>query len=82
MRDYKNLSFRINSVPSDDPVAFLFGFSRGLAGETLEDPEGDGEELAPAVIEGYELGKKIKDGDEEMPDWADTDGIEEQEKGG
>ena len=63
------------SIPSDDPIAFGFGFSRGYAAARLDPTYGMGDEvevedLAPAYCAGYMLGVGVQMGTEPMPAWC------------
>lgn len=57
------LNVNIRRVPSDDPLAYSHGFMTGTAGG---DKPADEDDLAPAWLEGYALGLKVRAGDEDI----------------
>lgn len=61
-----SMNVKLNDVPSDDPIAFQFGYMTALAGGGL-DQGTDREDLAPAYIEGYKLGVDVKTGNKPQP---------------
>jgi hypothetical protein len=54
-----------DTVPSDDPLAYMMGYMRALAGSGLEEET----DLAPAYIEGFRFGVSVKSGETTRPDW-------------
>jgi hypothetical protein len=61
------VDIQMGKVPSDDPMAYAYGFKQGLQGE-IEHPSG--EDLAPAYLKGYAHAWKVRAGQREMPVWA------------
>ena len=65
------VSVNIGAVPSDDPLAFAYGFKQGLSGDKLPRKGSEEyQELAVAYVEGHKLGAKVAKGKAPMPDWA------------
>jgi len=60
------LNVNMKRVPSDDPLAYAHGFMTGCAGDPKPTDEADEGELADAWVEGYELGLRVKSGDEDI----------------
>ncbi|MHC4237559.1 MAG: hypothetical protein ACYSSM_04810 [Planctomycetota bacterium] len=67
-KEASSLSVPMGQVPSDDPLAYTFGYQHGATGQPLADA-GDGD-LAPAYIEGHALGVKVLAGEVSPPTWA------------
>lgn len=65
----KTYIIEFGDVPSKDPIAYAMGFMRGLAGAPLDDP-GEGDELAPAYVDGHALGVRVSAKKAPMPGWA------------
>ena len=59
------LNVKMKRVPSDDPLAYSHGFMTGCGGGDKPDLDDD-DDLAPAWLEGYALGQKVKAGDEDI----------------
>lgn len=57
----------LGKVPSSDPLAFAMGFMSAIAGSPLDSNR---EELAQAYIAGYQLGTKVRLGEEPQPEWV------------
>ena len=61
----------MGKIPSDDPLAFAFGFQQGLNGaKRPREGSEDFAELAPAYVEGHKLGWQVRKGKTPMPAWA------------
>jgi hypothetical protein len=58
------------TIPSDDPLAYAFGFMRGFAGDSLVEKGERRRDLAQAFIAGHQLGREVKVGNQPMPAWA------------
>jgi hypothetical protein len=67
-KEASSLSVNMGTVPSDDPLAYTFGYQHGATGQPLADAGDD--DLAPAYIEGHALGVKVLKGEETPPAWA------------
>jgi len=66
-KESASLSVNMSTVPSDDPIAYVHGYQTGATGGGLP---ADREDLAPAWLEGHELGRRVLAGDTEPPAWA------------
>lgn len=66
-QEASSLSVNFGTVPSDDPLAYTFGYQHGATGRPLAESGDD--DLAPAYIEGHALGVKVFNG-ETPPAWA------------
>jgi hypothetical protein len=67
-KEASSLSVPMGQVPSDDPLAYTFGYQHGATGQPIRDAGDD--ELAPAYVEGHALGCKVLNGEVEPPAWA------------
>lgn len=56
----------MSNVPSDDPLAYMAGFSNGVHGDEL----GPKKDLAKAYIEGHKFGQDVRFGRKSWPSWA------------
>ena len=60
----------LHSAPSDDPIAYCYGFMNGYAGDPLV-PKGEKrKDLAKAYVAGHRLGREVKTGTKPMPVWV------------
>ena len=60
-------SINLHKIPTDDPLAYSMGYMSGVAGGVLEPNR---EELAQAYIDGYQLGTRVRLGEEPKPEWV------------
>ena len=65
-KEASSLSVNFGTVPSDDPIAYTYGYQQGACGA----PIAEDDDLAPAYIEGHALGCKVLAGEVEPPTWA------------
>lgn len=68
-----SVTVNIHSIPSDDPLAYAYGFSKGLRGEP-RDKADPWDSLAPAYKKGHAHGLRVKKGKEKPPAWAEVPG--------
>ncbi len=64
-------TINVRAIPSDDPLAFAYGFQQGLNG--VKRPRAgseDAADLAEAFVEGHKLGFAVRKGKTPMPTWA------------
>jgi len=62
------ISVDLHTVPSDDPLAFCVGLTRGLSGHGLEID--DRRDLAPEYVRGYQFGVDVRAGRIAAPSWV------------
>lgn len=67
-----NAEVKMGKIPSKDPLAYMMGFMDAMGDRTVEQvqAQADGEELAPAYLQGHAVGVAVKLGEEPVPEWV------------
>jgi len=64
----------MQKAPSDDPIAYCYGFMNGYAGDSLVQKGEKKKDMAKAYIDGHTHGCNVKSGKMPMPAWATLTG--------
>jgi hypothetical protein len=70
IRTLVEFQIETNEIPSDDPLAYAYGFMQGYVGDPLVGPGEKRSELAKAYIQGHEVGKQVVGDATPMPPWV------------